>query len=464
MALGHELRGALRGVSLKGASLALERGCRFAVVVASARALGDVAFGRFVFATTVTTILALGTDLGLGVWTTRALARDARDGPKIVHTGLALRSLASLPYAAAVAVLAAFSEGEARAAVVLLGLAALAGAFADHLCAVLRGYERFADEARVNASRALLVAAAGLGASAAGPSLPRLCAGLAAASFAAVLYAASVVVRVQGLWAWPSRANVVPSGGARSHVAATSGGARSHVAATSGGATSHVDGALAKLALRESLPIWFAGLVSIVYFKIDTVFVRAMAGEAELGAYGAAYKFFEGSMIVPAVLLTVAFPRLARAIDDPAQRRGIERALVALLVALGLLAGTACFFGRAMLVRVVFGPGYGRALDSLRVLALGLPLLYLNYGLTHFLVARDRGRVTLWLALMMLAVTIVLDIALVPRWLGPGAAWATVLAEVALTASCLGALRMGATPSRTLPRAPAAPRTGQRAA
>jgi O-antigen/teichoic acid export membrane protein len=435
MALGPELRGALRSVWLKGASLALERGCRFAVIVASARALGDVAFGRFVFATTVTALLALGTDLGLGVWTTRALARDRRDGARIVQVGLALRGLASFPYAVAVAVVMAFAEGEARAALILLGLAALAGAFADHFGAILRGYERFADEARLNGVRALLIAAAGLGAVAAGGSLPSLCAGLAVASVAGLVYASAIVLGAPGSPAWSELVSAGKS-----------------------------DRVLARVALRESLPIWFAGLVSVVYFKIDTVFVRAMAGEAELGAYGAAYKFFEGSMIVPAVLLAVAFPRLARAHDDPARRRRLERAVGALLVALGLLAGAACFFGRATLVRLVFGPDYDRALDSLRVLALGVPLLYLNYGLTHFLVARDMGRVTLWLALMMLGLTVTLDVALVPGRLGPGAAWATVLAEVALTASCLGALRMLAAPARTLPTAPAAPRTDQRAA
>ena len=46
------------------------------LVVVSAPVLGQTVFGRFQFATTVTTMLALGTDLGLGLWTTRELARS----------------------------------------------------------------------------------------------------------------------------------------------------------------------------------------------------------------------------------------------------------------------------------------------------------------------------------------------------------------------------------------------------
>jgi O-antigen/teichoic acid export membrane protein len=440
MTPGRELRDALRNLSLKAFSLGLERVCRLVVVVASAPVLGTTSFGRFVFASTVTALLALGTDLGLGVWTTRALARHHGDGDRVVRVGLALRALASIPYVLAVAALASFTaRGEARIAMALLGVAALVNAFLDHFGAVLRGYERFGDEARLNAARAILTAAAGLAAltlrSVHGTPLAGLCAALAVANVISFAYGAITLSRLQLL-------------------------RRS----APGNAGANVDRRAAWAALRESLPIWVAGLLSLLYFKVDTLFVRSMSGEAELGAYGAAYKLFEGAMIVPAVVLAVAFPQLARAYADPPVQRRLERRVAVLLLGLGLAAGAACFFGRAPLVAVLFGRGFGRAQDSLRVLALGLPLVFLNFGLTHFLLARDRGRVTTWLSLMMLAVTVALDLALIPRGAGPGAARATVLAEVALTAGCLAALRATAPPARTPPSVRAIPRTDRRAA
>ena len=73
--LGAEGRTALANGIWKAASVPIEKTVRFVVlVVLAGRALGDAAFGRYQFAATVTTILALGTDLGLGIWTTRALA------------------------------------------------------------------------------------------------------------------------------------------------------------------------------------------------------------------------------------------------------------------------------------------------------------------------------------------------------------------------------------------------------
>jgi O-antigen/teichoic acid export membrane protein len=439
MALGRELRDTLGNLGLKGLSLGLERACRLGVVIASARVLGETAFGRFVFASTVTALLALGTDLGLGVWTTRALARRPDDSVQVIRVGLALRGLASLPYGLAVAAVSMLVvQGEARDAIVLLGFAALINAFVDHFGAILRGYERFADEARLNGTRALLTVVAGIAALAVGRSLAAVCGGLAAASLGSCLYGLGTLVRLH-----PVRGRSVRAGLVR---------------------LATVDRALAGSALAQSLPIWLAGLLSMLYFKVDTVFLRSLAGDAELGAYGAAFKLFEGAMILPCVVLAVTFPQLARAHEDPVVQRRLEWHVGMLLLGLGLSVGVVCLLVGGPLVRVVFGLGFGRAVASLRVLALGLPLLYLNYGLTHFLVARDMGRRNLWLAVTMLALNVALDVALIPRGSGPGAAWATVLTEAALTACCFGALWMGAARIPSLPSVPATTRTDQRAA
>ena len=192
--------------------------------------------------------------------------------------------------------------------------------------------------------------------------------------------------------------------------------------------------------------------------------MRALAGDAELGAYAAAYKFFEGAHLLPAIVMAVTFPQLARAHLDPPRRRRLERMVGSALLALGLVVGAAIFVASPALVGWFFGPAFRRAEDSLRLLALGVPLLYLNFGLTHFLVARNLERVTTWLSLMMLVLVGVLDLLLIPGRAGPGAALATGLAEVALTSGCLGVLVTRAAPARTPPSVQALPRTDRTAA
>jgi O-antigen/teichoic acid export membrane protein len=424
----HEV---LRNLTLKTGSLGIEKVCRLLVVIASARALGQAAFGRFVFASTVTALLAFGTDLGLGVWTTRELARKRLESDRVVGVGLVLRGFASVPYAVVVTLTATLAvHGETGVAVLLLGVSALLAAFVDHFGAILRGQERFGEEARLIASRAVLTSAGGLAGLALGRSLAALCCGLMAASLGSFGYGAAMLLGRKSVARLPSTSDLV----------------------------------LAKTALAQSLPIWLAGLLSLLYFRIDTVFVKSFAGDSALGAYGAAYKLFEGSMVFPAILLAVIFPRLARAQDDPSDRRGLEVRTTAALLTLGLAGAVVGFFGGSELVRLVFGRGFEHAVASLRILALGVPLVYANYGLTHFLIARDRARVTTLLALMMLAANVGLDVAFIPSLLGPGAAWATVLSEVALSTACLAALTRDGRTDRAPSSAPVAAKRGQRAA
>jgi polysaccharide transporter, PST family len=172
------------------------------------------------------------------------------------------------------------------------------------------------------------------------------------------------------------------------------------------------------------------------------VVLKAFAGDAEVGAYSAAYKIFEGLMIVPSVVLAATFPPLARAKDDPERQRRWEAALVTLLLALGLGVGAVLYAASDRLVAKVYGAGFERAVPSLRVLAGALPILFLNFGLTHFLIARDLERRNLLFAALMLVVNVVANLVLVPRMLGPGAAWATFLTEVALTICCALALSL----------------------
>jgi O-antigen/teichoic acid export membrane protein len=307
-----------------------------------------------------------------------------------------------------VALVAALAgPGDTRRALALLGVAALVNAYVDYLLAIFRGFERLVDEAHLNVARALLIATGGLGALALHRSVVALAAGLLAGMVGSGLYGLRLLRRGYGL-----RAD-----------------------------TSKFDPALWRAAAGEALPLWLATLFSLLYFKGDVVILKAFAGDAEVGAYSAAYKIFEGLMIVPSVVLAATFPPLARAKGDPERQRRWEVALAALLLAVGMAVALGVYLTSDRAVALIYGAGFARAAPSLRVLAIALPVLFLNYGLTHFLIARDLERRNLLFAGLMLVVNVSANLLLVPRLAGPGAAFATLVTEVALTLCCAIALR-----------------------
>lgn len=420
-ALGADARRAIWNGVFKSLSVPVEKACRIAVVVVAAPLLGDAGFGVYQFATTMAALFALGADLGLGLWTTRALARDPTRAADILAMGWRVRGLSGVLYAIAIAVASALSgPGPLRQALLLFGAAGLASTFIDYLGAIFRGFERLRDEARLAVARAVLTTGAALLALWQLRSLAGFGAGTLVGTLAALIWGLGMLRRRYA-------SSFAPP------VAVGAGFDRRLRA-------------LARQAIGEAVPTWLATLLSLVYFKIDVVILRAFVGDAELGAYSAAFKVFEALTILPSIVMAAAFSPLARAYADRARQRRWERALVVLLLVFGGVVGALLFAASDRIVSTLFGGGFLRAGESLRWLALGVPVMFLNAGLWHFLLARNLEVRNLLLAAALLVVNVGVNLVLIPRLRGPGAALATVLTEVAHAVLAVVALRWTAPP------------------
>jgi O-antigen/teichoic acid export membrane protein len=417
-----KLRAAAAGLFFKAVSSSLEKACRLLLVFVAAPILGAASFGAFQYASTVASLLTLFTEFGLGTWTTRALARDVKGGERIVAAGFRFRLVSVVPY---VLLLGAFAlaqaPGDSRRVCILLGVAALAGSFVDYIGAILRGYEDFRREAAANGLRGVLTVAGALGALHVLGSLIGFAAGLAAGATASAGL---------GFWLVRHHARLRPGDGREG---------------------SALDGTAPRVAIGEAIPMWLAGVLSTLYFRCDVVLVRYFRGDAEVGAYGAAYRVFEASTLLPSIIMAVAFPRLARAhlTGSPHRGRwsGLEGRLVVLMASLGTIMGIVIYAGSDRFTGWVFGDGFARSAISLRVLALDVPVLFVNFALAPFLIARGREREYLVFAALLLVLNVGVNLMTVPRMGGPGAAWATLATDVARALGCIAVLGVGASAS-----------------
>ena len=403
-----DLRRALVNMAAKAGSLAVEKGAQLVLLLVAAPILGVVAFGRLSYALSLTALLAFGTDLGLTLWTTRALAREPALSARVLGTAFRLRLYAMGPYFIALGVVALdMGPGESRTALLAIGVASLARAFLDHARAVFRARERIGDEGKVNAISTTLATVCGLGALwISGRGLPAVALGMMVGTLIGAGYGFVVLGRGYGRWA--------------------------------GG----FDRALAGPMLRQSLAFWLAGLFSLAYSRGDVVTLHALAGDAEVGAYRAAGQLFDVAKNVPLVVLTAMFPQLARDFRlSPERLRRTEVRLSLALLGSGILAGAALAGLSGLVARRIFGPEFSHTVVALRVLSLALPLAYVNGGLTSFLVARDRGSLHSVFAGLMVAVNVAANLVLSARWGASGAAWSMVITEATLSLCCLFALR-----------------------
>ena len=392
----------------KGTSFAVEKLAQLAMVIVAGRVLGEVRFGRFAFASSLAVVLAFATDLGLTIWTTRALARTGAATGPILGTGLRLRlGAAAIVMLAFAGVALAIDDRALAVAVAAMGAASLARGLCDHARAVFRAHERLGDEGRLNAAIALLGMGGGIvGLLSGGSGVAGLALGILAGTLIGATYGFVLLGRKYGPWAGPA------------------------------------DWTLAPRMLREAAPFYLAGAFTLLYARADVLFLKALSFDAEVGAYRAAGQILEITKQLPVLFMTATFPQLARGFQTSrADLVGTERAITGLLLGGGLLLGATLAVAANPIVTLLLGPGFARAVPALRILAAAVPLLFVNCGVLHFFVARDRGILNLAFAAAMVAVNAGLNLALDRRFGATGAAVATVVTEALLLACCLVALR-----------------------
>jgi O-antigen/teichoic acid export membrane protein len=140
--------------------------------------------------------------------------------------------------------------------------------------------------------------------------------------------------------------------------------------------------------------------------------------------------------------MTAMFPQLARYFSVARARlRRTERGLSASLLGAGVLSGLVLAAVANLVARRIFGPEYARTVPVLHILALALPLVFVNSALTHFLVARDLGVLNLVFSGLMVPINFGANLLLSRRWGAPGAGWSTLITEASLLLCCVVALR-----------------------
>jgi O-antigen/teichoic acid export membrane protein len=194
-----------------------------------------------------------------------------------------------------------------------------------------------------------------------------------------------------------------------------------------------------------SLPYTVQTLIVVLFLRTDTLMLSVMKGEAEVGAYGAAYRMVEVAFLVSASLGSVALRRLSESSE------GFKSALaeVGWLAGLtGLLAGVALSGMGGPVVRSVFGEEFAYSGRVLGILGLAAFPHFLNTVSARALWARGKVWWTVRVAATNLVLNVTLNLVLVPRWGARGASAATVLTLLAGLAQNLWYL---AVKERTVP-------------
>lgn len=193
--------------------------------------------------------------------------------------------------------------------------------------------------------------------------------------------------------------------------------------------------------LRVTAPFALASAVGAVYIYFAVVTMSLVSSAQQTGYFGAAFRVFVVVAAVAGLLVGTAFPLLARAARDDHERLAyaLQRLFeVSVIVGAGLALLTV--MGAPIAIDVIAGSGFHPAVAVLRIqgIAMFASFLLANWGFA--LISLRRHRALLVANLIALVASLSLVLALAPAHGARGAAWGTIVGEVALATSYLWAL------------------------
>jgi O-antigen/teichoic acid export membrane protein len=183
-----------------------------------------------------------------------------------------------------------------------------------------------------------------------------------------------------------------------------------------------------------SFVLGLAIAISLIYFRVDAMLLALVRPAEEVGLYGAAYKFIELAGLVVTAAAASIFPpltRFAASGDTERARALVQQAFDALLAAAAPLAVAMIAFSEEIVVWTA-GTAFREGGVALALLAPYVLVFFANGVLWRILIATNRDRALLTMAVAVLAVNVVLNLVFLPIYGFKAAAVIAVASEVAI--------------------------------
>jgi O-antigen/teichoic acid export membrane protein len=186
--------------------------------------------------------------------------------------------------------------------------------------------------------------------------------------------------------------------------------------------------AMAKVLLRDSWPLIFSCVVIMIYLRIDQVMLGEMVGSEEVGIYSVAVRMAEVWFFIPSAVYWSVLPSLVEAKEsgedlfhERLQKYYNLMALMAYAIAVPvtLLAN--------WVVPAFFGASYARAGVMLAVLIWANLFSYLEIARSAYFNVMNWNRIYFVTLALGAAMNVILNLFLIPRYGGLGAAIASCL-------------------------------------
>ena len=129
--------------------------------------------------------------------------------------------------------------------------------------------------------------------------------------------------------------------------------------------------------LKESWPIGLSVIVTFIYFKADTLLLKAMKSNVDVGIYGAAYKVLENITFFPGMIIGLMMPMFSYYIfkDRKKFQRLVNENFKLFIILIIPLIIIVMFFAENI-IAIVAGPQFTASATVLRIVIFSLAFIF----------------------------------------------------------------------------------------
>ncbi len=177
---------------------------------------------------------------------------------------------------------------------------------------------------------------------------------------------------------------------------------------------------MVKLGLVNAIAIFIMQL----NYRLDILMLKKLSTLEEVGFYSLAMQIAEQLWHIPYAIESIVLSRSANTTDDKFVHRTVASIFrVSLLV--GLLSGLVIFFIAPFLVPLVFGQAFVKSVAMIQVVLPGILILVGFRILNSRLTGMGKPQIAIYTFMPALVINFILNLFLIPRFGGIGAAWST---------------------------------------
>lgn len=184
----------------------------------------------------------------------------------------------------------------------------------------------------------------------------------------------------------------------------------------------------AKSLLKDSSPLIALSAFSMIYARIDQVFIKHMIDATAVGLYDSAVRLAEVWSFIPSIVISAVYPAIVNAkmtARELYNQRLIKLALFLLVLAVGIALPVSIF--SSFIISTLYGSAFLGAIPVLKIYVWANIGTFLGIFVTQYLMTENYRKILFFVALVPMLCNVGLNILWIPIYGIEGAAYATLI-------------------------------------